>query len=244
MKGAPIVVQTEEQRSNELVLSLLVPAEACDDAISGARMLDLDHRALAGFVDARRRLGNDAIEAGALELLQPFRGDPSVASHWGYINRRVDGRERLFQQRSPLGLRQLAHVAIVGREDVEGHKGGWRLFRQFRHARGSGVQPKLQQIEIKAVGRDDDDFPVDDQSRGKLFEERVVKFRKVPVERPEVAALNVDVVLPTENDRSEAVPLRLVEETAVSWKRVGELREHRLDGRWNGEHYSSRSADL
>src|SRR5262249_39950443 len=136
------------------------------------------------------------------------------------------------------------HISLVGREDVEGHKRRRRLFRQFRHARGGWVEPQLQQIEIEAVGRDDDDFPVDDQSRWKLFEERVVKFWKVPVERPEVAALNVDVVFPAENNRSEAVPLWLVEETAVRWKRVGELREHRLDGRGNGERHKGTNTAL
>ena len=49
----------------------LVPAEAGDDAVGGARVLDLDHRALAGLVRAVSRLRDDAVEAGAFEAREP-----------------------------------------------------------------------------------------------------------------------------------------------------------------------------
>ena len=48
-------------------LPVLVPAEAGDDAVGGARVLDLDHRALAGLIRPVDRLGDHAVEPGALE---------------------------------------------------------------------------------------------------------------------------------------------------------------------------------
>ena len=81
------------------------------------------------------------------------------------------------------------------------------------------MQPKLQQIEIQSVCGDDDDFTVDDRPGRELLEECVVKLGKVAIERPEVAALNVDVGLAAEDDRPEAVPFGLVQEAAAGWQR-------------------------
>ena len=47
MQHARVVVEPEQQRADERVLAALVPAEARDDAVRGARVLDLHHRALA-----------------------------------------------------------------------------------------------------------------------------------------------------------------------------------------------------
>ena len=74
---------------------------------------------------------------------------------------------------------------------------------------------------------------------GSCSKQRVVKLGKVAIERPEVAALNVDVGLAAKDDRPEAVPFGLVEEAAAGWQRLGELREHRLDWRRDGEHWKS-----
>ena len=49
----------------------LVPAVAGDHAVGGALVLDLEHGPLVGLVGAVQRLGDDAVEAGALELLEP-----------------------------------------------------------------------------------------------------------------------------------------------------------------------------
>ena len=67
-----VVVEAEQQRADQLVLAVLVPAKAGDDAVGRARVLDLDHRALAGLIRPRRRLGDHAVEAGALEARQPL----------------------------------------------------------------------------------------------------------------------------------------------------------------------------
>ena len=47
-----LVVEPEQQRADQHVLARLVPAEAGDDAVGGARVLDLEHRALARLIGA------------------------------------------------------------------------------------------------------------------------------------------------------------------------------------------------
>ena len=70
LQHALVVVQPEEQRAHG-VLAALVPAEAGDHAFGGARMLHLDHRALAGQVGARLGLGDHAVQPRAFEAREP-----------------------------------------------------------------------------------------------------------------------------------------------------------------------------
>src|SRR5207247_4627979 len=62
MQHALAVVEPEQQRADELVLAALVPAKAADHAVGGARVLDLQHRALARRVRERLGLGDHAVE--------------------------------------------------------------------------------------------------------------------------------------------------------------------------------------
>ena len=74
MECAALVVQTEQQRSNQLVLPLFVPPETGDHTVRGARVLDLDHGALAGLVCASlevsrsRRRGRRPRSVAAIRL--------------------------------------------------------------------------------------------------------------------------------------------------------------------------------
>src|SRR5207237_1215384 len=65
MQPLPIVIQPEQQRAHQLVLSRLVPAKARDDAIGRAGVLDLDHRALARFVYPAGRFRDHAVKPPA-----------------------------------------------------------------------------------------------------------------------------------------------------------------------------------
>ena len=69
----PTVVQTEEEAAEQRPLRSagLVLAVARDDDVRGALVLDLEHG--AGVLDVRRaqRLGDDAVEPGTLELVEP-----------------------------------------------------------------------------------------------------------------------------------------------------------------------------
>ena len=75
VQRAVVVVEAEQQRADQLAGAVLVPAEAGDDAVGGAHVLDLQHRALARLVRAARRLGDHAVEPGALEAVEPVGGE-------------------------------------------------------------------------------------------------------------------------------------------------------------------------
>src|SRR5581483_4997776 len=99
-----VVVQPEQQRSDELVLPRLVPAKTRDDAIRRARVLDLEHRALARLVYTVFRLRHDAVEARAFETLQPLGRDRDIARHRRQMNRRRHTVEQPLERRAPPGL--------------------------------------------------------------------------------------------------------------------------------------------
>src|SRR5215470_6962767 len=98
------------------------------------------------------------------------------------------------------------------------------------------MEPELQTIEIEPLRRHDHDFAVDDGTGWELVQQRVVKLGEIAIEWAEIAALNVDVRLTAKHDRAEPVPLRFVQETAISRQRVRKLRQHRLDRRLDWEH--------
>ena len=88
-------------------MPVLVPAKAGDDAIGRARVLDLDHRALAGLVVAVRRLRDHAVEAGAFEARRASRARRARSRVIGV--RWIGGsrlREQLFERGAPLALRR------------------------------------------------------------------------------------------------------------------------------------------
>ena len=67
-----VVVQAQQQRADVRRPARLVPAEAGDHAISSAGVLDLEHGALARLVRRVEGLGDDAVEAGTFEALEPI----------------------------------------------------------------------------------------------------------------------------------------------------------------------------
>ncbi len=77
--------------------------------------------------------------------------------------------------------------------------------------------------------------PSTTQPAGSFSRNRLVQLGEVAIERPQVAALDEDVRIAAKDDRAKAVPLRLVQKPAARRKRVGQLGEHRLDRRRNGE---------
>ena len=103
MQRPLVVVQPEQQRADR-ILSALVPAKTGDDAVGRARVLDLDHRALAGLVGAVVRLRDHAVEAGAFEALQPLGGDLAIARHRREVERRLDVRQQLLRAASRRSL--------------------------------------------------------------------------------------------------------------------------------------------
>ena len=64
---AGVVVEAEEEGADGSSLPVFVPAEAGDNAVAVALVLDLEEGALVGGVGAVEGLGDDAVEAGAFE---------------------------------------------------------------------------------------------------------------------------------------------------------------------------------
>src|SRR5262245_21766070 len=84
------------------------------------------------------------------------------------------------------------------------------------------------------MGGSDDDLAVHYGTLGQTFEQRLVQLRKVAIERPEVTALDVELIVAAEDDGAKPIPLRFVQEIAGR-ELFGELGEHRFDGRWYGK---------
>src|SRR5207249_6675678 len=99
------VVEAEQKRADELARTVLVPAEAAHHAVRGAGMLDLDHRALARLVGRGLVLGDDAVEPGALEAVEPLLRDHAVAA----AGREVHGTLRALAEG---GLQPLAALPL------------------------------------------------------------------------------------------------------------------------------------
>src|SRR5262249_24683394 len=121
------------------------------------------------------------------------------------------------------------------REEIECHERCGAGGRQLRHARRRGMQAELQEVEVETAGPDDDDLAVHHATLREVRGEREPEVGKVTVERPQVAALGVDVITGLEGDGTEAVPLRLEEPAVPCRQIIRALYQHRLDGRVDRE---------
>src|SRR5439155_19456513 len=66
-----VVEKAKQERADHCTLAFLVAAKAGNDAIALALVLDLEHQPLIGLVGSGNRLGDHAVEAGALEATKP-----------------------------------------------------------------------------------------------------------------------------------------------------------------------------
>ena len=122
VQPARIVVQAEQERPDQLARSVLVPTESGDDAIGGARVLDLEHRPLARLIGAAGWLGDDAVQTGTFELGQPSGGQLPVSRAGGQVQGCFGLGQQALERRPPLDLRTRAQVLAFGRQRVEGHE--------------------------------------------------------------------------------------------------------------------------
>ena len=97
------------------------------------------------------------------------------------------------------------------------------------------MESELQEIEIEPVRRDDDDLAIHDAIWREPADQRIVQFRKVAVERPRVATLDVHFGCATIHDRPESIPLGLEEKLSAGREGLRQSGEHRLDGRGDRE---------
>ncbi len=126
-----VVVEAEQERAD--ALAVLVQPEPGDDAVGGAVVLDLPEHALVTAVGEGRVLGDDAVEAGSFEPLEPVGGDGAVGRDRCEMDGRLDARHRLLEEPPSLREGLLEQRAVAEREEVEGDEGRRRLTRQLAH---------------------------------------------------------------------------------------------------------------
>src|ERR1700730_14789945 len=97
------------------------------------------------------------------------------------------------------------------------------------------MESLLERVELEALASRDDDLAVEHAALGELGLERVYEFREVAIERLFVPALNEHLVSVAEDERAEPIPFRFEDPTVTRWQLADSLREHREDGRIDGE---------
>src|SRR2546430_2746398 len=97
------------------------------------------------------------------------------------------------------------------------------------------MDPQQQRLELEATLAGDDDLAIEDATVRQGGAEPGSELGEIAIERLEVARLDVRLVTVAEDDRPEAVPLRLEQPAIALGQRIGCLREHRLDRRFERE---------
>ena len=226
-------------RRADQVVTALVGAVAGDDAVGGALVLDLGHGALVGLVGAVELLGDQAVEPGALELGEPLRPrrSRSVVAGVRWIGACASA-SACSSSGAALAERPPGEVVVAQRQQVEGHELRRRLDRQLLHPARRRVDALAEQVEVEAVlaRPHHDDLAVDDAPVGQVGQRGLDDLGEVAGHRLLVAAADLDQVAGAEDDRAEAVPLRLEADVLAlegrdALDRLGEHRRHRRHDR-------------
>jgi hypothetical protein len=230
-----VVVEPEQERPDRVGTALVQPV-AGDDAVGRSLVLDLEHHAFVGLVRPFERLGDDPVEPGALELVEPPTRELGVGRGRRDVDRRPRVHERRLECGPSLGERPLHEVIVAERQQVERDEVRRRGLREELHPAGGGVDPLLEGLELQTahllVGHHD--LAVDDAPFGQVRLDRLDDLREVPGHRALVAAPDLDLLLVAEDDGPEPVPLRLVRERPGR-DVLDRFREHRCHGRHDGQ---------
>ena len=226
-------VQAEEQRADRLRAALVRPVPG-DDAVRGALMLDLEHDPLVRLVRPVQRLGDQPVQPGPLELLEPVAGQVAVRGRRGQVHRGAGLGQGLLQCGPALLERLLAQISVVQREQVERHEVRRGLLGKEGDTAGRGVDPLQQGLEVQppAGGIRDHDLPVHHAPRRQIRGQGLGDLREIPGHRALVAAADFHLALVEEDDRAETVPLGLEAERALGYLRY-RAGQHRRDRRVN-----------
>ena len=198
-------------------------------------MLDLGHHPLVRLVGLLGLLGDQPVQPGPLELLEPGLRQVVVVGDRGDVDRRAGRGERLLQPGPALRERAIGQVLVAQRQQVERDEAGRRLLGQQVHPAGRGVDALLQHLELQRVALpvQHHDLAVDHRPLREVGQHRVDQLREVAGHRALVAAADLDLGAVPEDDRAEAVPLGLVQLSG------GDLRlrlgQHRLHRRHHGQ---------
>ena len=222
VERALVVVQPEQQRADVRARPVLVPAEAGDHAVGGALVLDLEHRPLAGLVRRVEPLGDDAVEPGALEPLEPVRRrwrDRAWPGSGGPAAWPRRGRPRAVRGARPAGTARRSSSPSASRSHATKLAGD--CLGEHPDPRGGRVDAQQERLEVERAVTRDDDLAVEHAALRERRPQRRGQLREVAVERLEVARLRVDLVAVAEDEGAEAVPLGLEQPAVVARQRIG-----------------------
>ena len=172
MERARRVVEAEQERPHALVAAVLVPAEPRHHAVRGAHVLDLDHRALARLVERLLVLGDHAVEAGALEAMEPVLRDAAIAGARGEVDAPGRAGQRLLQLRrgaAAWGRPRRSSSPRASRSKATNEAGIAVASLTTRDA--AGCRRNCSGVEVEAAVADDDDLPVDHAAGGEVLPE-------------------------------------------------------------------------
>jgi hypothetical protein len=129
-------------------------------------VLDLEHHALVGLVYAVERLGDQAVQTRALELLEPLPGHVDVPGRRRHVDRRARLLQRAFEPGSAFGERASRVVVVTLGQQVEPDEVRGRRLREHVAPALGRVDPLLERLEVQpALGRHDD-LAVDHRALG------------------------------------------------------------------------------
>ena len=117
---------------------------------------------LSGWYVPGQRLGDDPVQPGAFEELEPLLGQLTIGRRRGDVDRRPGVGERVDQQLPALGERPARQVVVAEGQQVEGDERRRGLLGEQLHPRGGRVDALLQRLEIQPPLPRDDDLAVDD----------------------------------------------------------------------------------
>jgi hypothetical protein len=240
VKLARLVEQAQEQRSDAIVIALLVPTKPGHDAVAVSLVLHLEHHAFVGLVPRRCCLGDHTVQARALEARKPIAGQLAVSRDRSDEQGRLDVGQQLLQTSTALAERQLAQIALAFREQIEKYDRGRRLLGQHAHARCGWMYAHLQGIEVQHAPLRDHDLSIEHTAFGQLIHDRTEQVGEVAIERLRVATLQEYLVAVTKDQRPEAVPFGFEEELGAFRDRAHALCEHGQDGRLHGQFHGPR----
>ena len=205
-------------------------------------MLHLEHGARTRLVRAGERLGDDTVESGAFERVEPLERLVATGRRGRDVERRLRVAEQPLETGAPVPERLVEQGLAVEREQVERDVRGGDLGRELPDTRLRGVLAQLERVEVEPLGRRDHELAVEHDLVRCLREQRFAHLREIAEQRLLVAALQVEVVAVTEHDAAEAVPLRFEQEVGL-WRHVArQLRQHRLERRADRERHAAQAS--
>ena len=113
VQSAGFVEQAQQEGADQRSRSVLVPSESGHDAVGRTGVLDLGPAPLGGHVQVCNPFGDDPVQAGAFETVEPVGGYGWVGRGRGQVHRRPRAGEGPLQEAPPLPLRDGAQVAVA-----------------------------------------------------------------------------------------------------------------------------------